>query len=155
MKKEWTLTFNSTDEPQKHHDKWKRYETWYKRSHIFKIHLYENPEQMNPQTESRWWLVVGGNRASQVALVVKNLPANAGDLRDAGVWSLAREDPWEEGNDNPLQYSCLENPTDRGAWWGRTELDTTKATGVWGEGLGNNCWMYSGFPAGLKKMFWN
>ena len=51
---------------------------------------------------------------SQVALVVKNPPANAGDLRDAG--SIAR---WErfpgEGNGNPLQYSCLENPMDRGA----------------------------------------
>ena len=39
----------------------------------------------------------------------------------------------EEGNGNPLQYSCLENPRDRGAWggcrlWGRTELDTTKVT---------------------------
>ena len=38
-----------------------------------------------------------------------------------------------EGNGNPLQYSCLENPRDRGAWWaaiygGRTELDMTEAT---------------------------
>ena len=30
-----------------------------------------------------------------------------------------------EGNGDPLRYSCLENPMDRGAWWGRTELDTT------------------------------
>ena len=36
-----------------------------------------------------------------------------------------------EGNGNPLQYSCLENPVDRGAWWapwGRTESDTTEVT---------------------------
>ena len=33
-----------------------------------------------------------------------------------------------EGNGNPLQYSCLENPRDRGAWWDRTELDMTEAT---------------------------
>ena len=48
-------------------------------------------------------------RASQVALVVKNLPANAGDIRDAGLI------PGEE-NGNPLQYFCLKNPMDRGAW---------------------------------------
>ena len=52
---------------------------------------------------------------SQVALVVKNLPANAGDTRDKGsipgLWrSLGG------GHGNPLQYSCLENPMDTGAW---------------------------------------
>ena len=52
---------------------------------------------------------------SQVALVVKNTPANAGDIRDAYStpgWgrSLGR------GHGNPLQYSCWENSTDRGAW---------------------------------------
>ena len=50
-----------------------------------------------------------------VALVVKNLPADAGDIRDAGsVPSLGRSPG--EGQGNPLQYSCLDNPTDRGAW---------------------------------------
>ena len=48
--------------------------------------------------------------ASQMTLVVKNLPANAGDARDAG------RSPGG-GHDNPLQYSCLEDPMDRGAWW--------------------------------------
>jgi len=33
------------------------------------------------------------------------------------VRSLGQEDPLDEGNGNPLQYSCLENPMDRGAWW--------------------------------------
>ena len=51
---------------------------------------------------------------SQVALVVKNLPANAGDIRDMGlIPELGRS--LEGGHGNPLQYSCLENPMDRGA----------------------------------------
>ena len=53
--------------------------------------------------------------ASQVALVVKNLPANAGDIRDAGLIPGPGRSPGE-GNGNPLQYSYLENPMDRGAW---------------------------------------
>ena len=46
---------------------------------------------------------------------VKNSPANAGDLRDAGLIPGSGRSPGE-GHGNPLQYSCLENPTDRGAW---------------------------------------
>ena len=53
--------------------------------------------------------------ASQVALGVKSLPANAGDARDAGSIPGWGRSP-EEGHGSPLQYSCLENPTDRGAW---------------------------------------
>ena len=45
--------------------------------------------------------------------VVKNLPALAGDL---GLISGSERSP-REGNDNPLQYFCLENSMDRGAWW--------------------------------------
>ena len=52
---------------------------------------------------------------SQVVLVVKNPPANAGDLRDAGSIPGSGRCPGG-GNGNPLQYSCLENPMDRGAW---------------------------------------
>ena len=54
-------------------------------------------------------------RASQLALVVKNLPANAGDVRNSGSIPGPGRSPGE-GNGNPLQYSCLENPMDRGAW---------------------------------------
>ena len=50
-----------------------------------------------------------------MALVVNNPPANAGDTRDAGLIPGSGRSPGE-GNDNPRQYSCLENPTDRGAW---------------------------------------
>ena len=53
--------------------------------------------------------------ASQVALVIKNPPANAGDLRDVSSIPGSGRSPGE-GNGNPLQDSCLENPMDRGAW---------------------------------------
>ena len=58
--------------------------------------------------------------------MVKNLPANAGDV---GLIPGSERSPGE-GNDNPLQYSCLENPMDRGAWQATVhgvtkELDAT------------------------------
>ena len=53
--------------------------------------------------------------ASQVVIVVKNPPANAGDMRDAGLISGLGRSP-AGGQGNPLQYSCLENSMDRGAW---------------------------------------
>ena len=55
------------------------------------------------------------NRASQVALVVKNPPANVGDPREVGLTPGSRKSPGG-GHGNPLQYSCLENPMERGAW---------------------------------------
>ena len=62
-------------------------------------------------------------------LVVKNLPANAGDEKDVGSIPGSRESRGG-GNGNPFQYSCLESPTDRGAWLATVhgvakELDTT------------------------------
>ena len=51
----------------------------------------------------------------QVALVVKNLPANAEDIRDVGLIPGSGRSPGE-GNGNSLQCSCLENSVDRGAW---------------------------------------
>ena len=55
--------------------------------------------------------------ASQVALVVKNPPANAGDARDT-VWSLGWEDHLEEETRQPVVvFSCQENSMDRGVWW--------------------------------------
>ena len=54
--------------------------------------------------------------ASQVVLMVKNSPANAGDVRDTGSIPGSGRFPGG-GHGNPLQYSCLENPMDRGAWW--------------------------------------
>jgi len=54
--------------------------------------------------------------AIQVALVVKNLPAMAGDVRDTGFIPGSGRSPGG-GPGNPLQYSCLDNSMDRGAWW--------------------------------------
>ena len=48
--------------------------------------------------------------------VVKNLPANAGDPRDLSSIPGSGRSPGVGGS-NPLQYSCLEIPMDRGAWW--------------------------------------
>ena len=55
-------------------------------------------------------------RASQMALVVKNPSANAEDIEDVGSIPESGRSPGG-GHGNPLQYSCRENPMDRGAWW--------------------------------------
>ena len=55
------------------------------------------------------WSCYGSNWASQVALVLKNPPANAGDVKDTGLIPGLGRSPGE-GNNNPLQYSGLENP---------------------------------------------
>ena len=68
--------------------------------------------------------------------MIKNLPANAGDIRDLDVLPWWGRSPGRE-NGNPLQYSCLENPIGRGAWrapggrgahspWGHKESDMTE-----------------------------
>ena len=70
--------------------------------------------------------------ASQVALVVKNLLANAGDIRDTGsIPGLGRSPGGEHGN--PLQYSCLENHHGQRSLvgcspWGGQELDVSEVT---------------------------
>ena len=51
-----------------------------------------------------------------MAQLVKNSPANAGDTRDTSLIPGSERSPGE-GNGNALQYSCLENSMDRGAWW--------------------------------------
>ena len=68
---------------------------------------------------------IPGYWASQVVLVVKNTSANAGDIRDTGsILGSGRSS--EGGHGNPLQYSCLENPMDRGPWQA-TVLGVTKS----------------------------
>ena len=57
-----------------------------------------------------WWVL------SQMVQVVKNRPASTGDARDAGLIPGSGRSPGV-GNGNPLQFSCLEDPIDRGAWW--------------------------------------
>ena len=62
--------------------------------------------------------------------MLKNLPANVRDARDVGLITGWGRSPGE-GNGTPLQYSCLENPMDGGAWWATAhgvtkESDTTE-----------------------------
>ena len=63
--------------------------------------------------------------------MIKNLPANAGDIKDMGSSRGSERSPGV-ANGNPLQHSCLGNPMDRGAWWvtvhgwGHRDSDTTE-----------------------------
>ena len=69
--------------------------------------------QPAPLPLSGWYSSSG---TSQVALVLKNPLFNAEDIRDMGSIPGSGRSPGG-GHDNPLQYSCLDNPMDRGAWW--------------------------------------
>ena len=84
--------------------------------HLF--HLYVRTQK---PTEYIW--------ASQILLVVKNLLANAGDSRDAGLIPGLRRSP-RGGHVKPLQYSCLENLRDREAWWATVHRVTKSQTQV-------------------------
>ena len=59
--------------------------------------------------------------------MVKNPPANAGDTGDIGLITVLERSPGG-GHGNPLQYSCLENPMDRGAWWATVHGVTERRT---------------------------
>ena len=76
---------------------------------------------------SAWWIPSGmvgrvpllnhlGTGEAWLVLVVKNPPVNAGDVRGVCLIAGLGRSPGG-GNGNPLQYSCLENPKDRGTWW--------------------------------------
>ena len=68
-------------------------------------------------------------RVSRVVLAVKDPPASAGDLWDIGSIPGSGRSPGG-GNGNPLQYSCLENPMDRRAWWATFHGVTKSRTGL-------------------------
>ena len=82
--------------------------------------------------ELRSHMSLGQKTKTQVALVVKNPPANAGDVRDTGSNpGLGRS--LGEGSGNRLQYSCLENPREQGnlagySSWGHKQSDITEVT---------------------------
>ena len=78
-----------------------------------------------PSLGSAYFLLLPGE-VFQVALVVKNPPADAGDRRDEGSIPGSGRSPGG-GRGNPFQYSCLENPMDKGAWWARVH----KVTNSW------------------------
>ena len=86
--------------------------------------------------------------------MVRNPPANAGDIRDTGSIPGSGRSPGE-GNGNLLQYSCLENPMVQGAWqayslWGRKQSDMTEWLmlwlfhGIWSHHFMGNWWGNSG-----------
>ena len=61
--------------------------------------------------------------------MVKDLSANAGDVREVGLIPASERYP-RAGNGNPLQYSCLENSMDRGAWWATVDRTTKNRIGL-------------------------
>ena len=61
--------------------------------------------------------------------MVKNLPASAGEIRDIGSIPGLGRSP-RGGHGNPHQYSCLENPMDKGAWWATVHSVTQSLTGL-------------------------
>ena len=82
--------------------------------HVLSALLYQSSQKRHTLSET------AGNDLrdfSQVALLVKNLPASAGDIRTTGLIPGLGRSPGE-GNGYPLQYSCLKNPMNRGAWQG-------------------------------------
>ena len=68
-----------------------------------------------------------GLRVSQVVLVVKNPSAGARDVKDSGSIPESGRSPGG-GHGNPLQYSCLEHPMDREAWWATVPRVTKSQT---------------------------
>ena len=76
-------------------------------------HMRSLEESKSQRQKGEWWVPVP--EASQLALVVKNLPADAGDTRDVSLIPGPGRSPGGE-HGNPLQYSGLENPADRGPW---------------------------------------
>ena len=90
------------EESQRRYTEWKK-ETKNKRTHNEWFHLYNNS------------IIHGGKNQNRASLVAsgKESTWNVGDV---GLTPKSRRSP-REGNGNPIQYSCLRNPTDRGAWW--------------------------------------
>jgi len=78
--------------------------------------------------KSRFKIVIQKKKGFPGSAASKNPPANAGDTKDLGSIPESGRSPGE-GNGNPLQYSCLANSMDKGAWWAIihrvTELDMT------------------------------
>ena len=85
----------------------------------------------NPRDGGAWWAAIYGVAQSRTRLKQltsdKELPANAGDVRDLDSIPGSARSPGG-GHGNPLQYSCLENPMDRGAWQATVHRVTTSQT---------------------------
>ena len=100
--------------------------------------------------------------ASQVVLVVKNLPAKAGDSGDASSTPGSGRSPGG-GNGNLLTYSCLENPVDRAAWQNTvhsvTEENTTEGLTVSKCNINHDSQYYACdydiYSRNKNKLLWN
>ena len=92
------------------------------------VHCYWECKMVQP-----FGNLYGSSLVSQVVLVVKNSPSNAGDVSYVGSIPGSRRSP-EGGHGNPLQYSCLNNPKDRGAW--RATLHRVAKSQTWLKRLG-------------------
>ena len=88
--------------------------------------------------------------ASLVALAVKKQPANAGDMWHVGLIPGSGRSPGG-GHDNPLPYSCLENPMDRGAW--QATVHRVSESRIWLKWLGMHIPFYRGNDYSWWKMF--
>ena len=84
--------------------------------YIFIQKNYSERKSNSKKKEKGNCYVIFKIRASQVVLVVRNLPANSGDKRNIVPSIPGSGRSPEEGHGHPLQYSCLKNPIDRGAW---------------------------------------
>ena len=83
---------------------------------LIKKNILENSRVIITKSSMIFSIIWHYSRASQVVLVVKDLPASAGDIRGVGSIPGLRRSPGG-GHGNLLQYSSLENPLGRGAWW--------------------------------------
>ena len=90
------------------------------KSHKRQERLWKCHEESSHLSFTQLLLIIKAQKLALVqyyqVLVVTSWPANAGDVRNTRVWLLGWEDPPGGGHGNPLHYSCLENPMDRGAW---------------------------------------
>ena len=83
---------------------------------LLTIFFNSHPRLMKIKTKINKWDLSKLNEGFPGGTVVKNLPANAGDAEDVGSMPESGRFPGK-GNGNPLQYSCLGKPMDRGDWW--------------------------------------
>ena len=121
------------------------------RSHM--LHSVAPPYMKNRSSVVTWInLNHGVNWASQVAQVVKNPSANAGDVRDSGSIPGLGGSPGG-GHGNPLQYPHLESPRDRGAWWAMVHRVTKSWIGlkrISTQAHGVNHGKVAGRPVGVR-----
>ena len=99
------------------------------------VHLRWDGSPSAAKAISAKWASLQSCRASQMALVVKNTTAKAGDVRDVGlIPGLGRS--LGGGHSNPLKYSCLKNPMDRGVW--RATVHRVTESRAWLKWLGTH-----------------